>query len=180
VSDRFVLDFDGPAGRALLERFGLKPHVETPSGGFHAHIQLLNWKVPTLNGKVDQELGRRFPGLDVRGTGGYAGFAGTTTDGRYTILRDLEDLESLESLPSELLEFLRARGARRSDRRRATPAPDDDHVGLDALLEWAVGTAHAGGRNDLGFKLACQLRDNRFAEVEAESAMREYAVAGLA
>src|SRR5437763_1921873 len=45
VSGHFVLDFDGDAGRALLEKFALDPHVKTPNGGFHVRIEHPGWLV---------------------------------------------------------------------------------------------------------------------------------------
>jgi hypothetical protein len=41
------------------------------------------------------------------------------------------------------------------------------------MLEQARANAH-GGRNDAGFQLACQLRDNQVPYSEAERIMREF------
>jgi hypothetical protein len=61
--------------------------------------------VPTGNGKSNPELGRRWPGLDIRADGGYALFTGKTDKGEYTWLRE-PGPEDLSILPADLLEFL--------------------------------------------------------------------------
>ena len=43
------------------------------------------------------------------------------------------------------------------------------------LLNRALGKATHGNRNETGFWLACQLRDNGYTETEAEGIMLEYA-----
>src|SRR5205823_3860406 len=48
-------------------------------------------------------------------------------------------------------------------------------VEADKLLKWALNRLAHVGRNNGGFELACQLRDNNFSESEAASVMLEYA-----
>jgi hypothetical protein len=42
------------------------------------------------------------------------------------------------------------------------------------LLDRALGEARPGNRNDKGFWLACQLRDNGYGRGETEAVLREY------
>ncbi len=48
-------------------------------------------------------------------------------------------------------------------------------MGNTNLLDKAVGKATQGNRNETGFWLACQLRDNGYTETEAEGVMLDYA-----
>ncbi len=48
-------------------------------------------------------------------------------------------------------------------------------MGNANLLDKAVGKAAEGNRNETGFWLACQLRDNGYTEAEAEGVMLDYA-----
>lgn len=52
-------------------------------------------------------------------------------------------------------------------------APRSEKLG-DYILRQAIVKA-PGGRNDTGFWLACQLRDNHFTQAEAEAIMQDYA-----
>jgi putative DNA primase/helicase len=187
VSGIVTLDFDGEPGRRTLKSLGLEPHRRTPSGGFHVDFEHPGWHVATVNGISKPELGRRFPGLDIRGDGGYACFTGRANGGRYTWLRDPEP-DKLDLLPADLIrEYLgppmsangsngnghavangngwRAKGAARVARLHAD--------GAGRLIDAAL--ARAGGRNDAGFWLACQLRDGGYTEQEAETIMQTYA-----
>ena len=77
ISNLVLLDFDGEAGQETRERLGLtSPHVQTGSGGHHVYFLHPGWMVPTLNSKSSVELGKRWPGLDIRADGGYAAFCG--------------------------------------------------------------------------------------------------------
>src|ERR1035438_2855999 len=71
ISKIVVLDFDGQAGLETLRTLNLSPHVRTGSGGAHWYGRHPGWRVPTLNGKSKLALGRRFPGVDIRGDFGY-------------------------------------------------------------------------------------------------------------
>jgi len=110
LSHRITLDFDGERGRETLERLGLKPHRMTPSGGFHVDFEHPGWPVPTVNSKTDGELKKRWPGLDIRGDGGYACFSGHAGGGEYTWLRD-PNPDDFGTLPADLREFLKSRKA---------------------------------------------------------------------
>ena len=177
VSGIVVLDFDGEAGLATIQKLNLHPHVRTGSGGAHLYLQHPGWRVPTLNGKSKLEFGRRFPGIDIRGDYGYAILAGQNKTGRYEWLRPMEP-DPLDVLPDDLRGFLGL---------LHPPIPEVAHrnghatcngsgrVQPERLIRQAIELVQSGrGRNDAGFLLAVQLRDNGFTESEAEHIMRSY------
>lgn len=106
VSGLIVLDFDGEAGMRLLDALGLHPHVRTGGGGAHLRLAHPGRPVATANSRVTKVLAERWPGLDVRGDGGYAIEWGSTRRGTYEQLRDLAELEPVGVLPDELAVLL--------------------------------------------------------------------------
>ncbi len=96
VSNLVVLDFDGEVGRKTMESLGLKPHVQTPSGGFHVYYEHPGTPVRTVNGKSSPELSKRYPGMDIKGDGGYAITLGYNTKGQYKWLRHQTDVSRFE------------------------------------------------------------------------------------
>jgi uncharacterized protein (DUF927 family) len=152
VSGRITLDFDGEAGRQTLEKLAIPPHRSTPSGGFHADFIHPGWHVPTLNSNHKLELSKNWPGMDVRGDGGYVLFYG---DG-YAWLRNPEP-HPLTLLPGELQLFL--------GQTQRTP---------DEIIRKALDRIPSEGRNTAGFWLATQLRDNGFNHSQALAAMQAY------
>ena len=178
LSHRITLDFDGAPGRETLERLALKPHRMTPSGGFHADFKHPGWYVPTLNAKSKRELGERWPGLDIRADGGYVCFTGRTDRGEYRWLRDAEPYE-LDILPADLREFLgllKAPAAAAEQRTNGKPHAmlANGRVESERLIRMALDRVGSEGRNNAGFWLAGQLRDNGYSQAEAEGAMRNY------
>lgn len=168
VSGLVILDFDGEQGRQTLEKLGLTPHVKTGSNGRHCYFFHPGWYVPTLNSKSKEELGRRWPGLDIRADGGYAAFCGSNTKGSYEWLRDPEP-DSLDLLPEALRDFLGLLHAPTTNNQNWT-LPTGDVLVDRALQKIGMGM----GRNDAGYWLASQLRDNKFTKTEAESLMLDY------
>ena len=83
-----VADFDGDDGTNLLGKWGLVPHVRTGSGGFHVYFQHPGWDVPTLNARSGKGSWP-WPGLDIRGDGGFAMLLGRNDKGPYVHLREL-------------------------------------------------------------------------------------------
>ena len=168
VSGVVVLDFDGTEGQQTLQRVGLNPHVRSGSGGHHAYMTHPGWRVPTLNSKTKRELGIRWPGLDIRADGGYAVCLGRNKRGPYLWLRDpLPD--PLTMLPLDLKTFLGLAHppvllAAQACQRVAS---DNSESAANILIERALKQVPAGGRNNTGFWLACQLRDNGHSEGEA-------------
>lgn len=176
ISNVVVLDFDGDQGRVTSRRLGLEPHVRTGSGGEHVYFQHPGWRVPTLNSKSKQEMGRRWPGLDIRADGGYAAFCGRNESGPYIWLRDFQP-EPLDILPDELRIFLGLMYSPDEAKARNEPAPQrtqtNTHDFGERLLNWALRRIVYQGRDNSAFDLACQLRDNDVPL--AQSIMREFA-----
>jgi len=160
ISGVVVLDFDGPIGVKTLRSLGLKPHIKTPSGGYHVYVELPdNLTVRTTNAKSDRLLGELYKGTDVRANGGYAIVCGRNLKGEYRRLRPIEP-EPWESLPVEFREYL-----------TGNPRP----AKANRLLREALSKASPGCRNQVGFELACKLRDSDLPYEIARETMRKYA-----
>ena len=179
VSKIVVLDFDGEAGLETLRKLNLRPHVRTGSGGAHLYVRHPGWKVPTLNGKSKVELGRRFPGVDIRGDLGYAVLAGQNQSGWYEWLRPMEP-DPLDVLPEDLRDFLGLLHPPKPALSKGNGQPKvngNGRVSPEIVIQQALDLVHSGrGRNDAGFLLAVQLRDNGFSELEAAAVMRSYEI----
>jgi putative DNA primase/helicase len=181
ISNRVVFDFDGPDGVALAEKWGVRAHRKTGSGGLHWDVEYPGWFVPTLNGKAKAELGRRWPGLDVKGDGGYCIAVGRNEKGPYEWLRGPEP-DPAKSVPAEVWEFLREYSQPKAsapvngggDQPVRYAVPDALRVDSGLLIQKALNAAGAAGRNNAGFDLACQSRDNGYTEDEVVIIMRNY------
>ncbi len=179
ISNIVLLDFDGEAGQQTRARLGLAPHVQTGSGGHHVYFRHPGWKVPTLNCKSTPELGNRWPGLDIRADGGYAAFCGQNTHGPYRWLRTPEP-DDLALLPEALRGFLGLweppDPAASGGVNAAAHTAGGTNVDPQVLLTWALRLIQneGKGRNDAGFLLACQLRDNGYTRYAAKKVMSEY------
>lgn len=183
LSGVVILDFDGEQGKALVEQLGLHPHVQTGSGGFHVYFKHPGFPVQTLNSKAKHELGQRWPGLDIRADGGYAVLPPSVNNsGSYKQLRPLDQLEDVSTLQGDLAEFLglirTARPASQTDppEKSNLTFSGQNRVSADLLIDRALQQVQADGRNNAGMWLACQLRDNRYAEGEALQVMEAYAL----
>jgi hypothetical protein len=171
-----VADFDGDLGLALMQQWNIQPHVQTGSGGYHLYVRHPGWKVPTLNAKAGK-VSWPWPGLDVRGDGGFAVLLGRNKNGPYVHLRPLEPAP-FDVLPRELRDFLK----QHSDNVQHGPqqpnvpaqAPTAGRVDPERLIRKALEIASGIGRNNAGFWLACQLRDNGYSESEAKPNMWHY------
>ena len=177
LSGRIALDFDGKAGAATLRKLGIEPHRGTPSGGFHADFVHPGWHVPTLNSKTKRDLGAKWPGLDQRGDGGYVAFCGHTKKGEYVWLRDPAPYD-LDVLPPELRGCLgllnRPAPEQAGGNGRSRLAQAGSRVGTERLIRMALDRTGTEGRNNAGFWLAGQLRDNGYDKAEAAVGMREF------
>jgi phage/plasmid-associated DNA primase len=186
ISKLIILDGDGEPGRNTFEGLGLNPHRRTGSGGFHVDFEHPGWHVPTLNSKSKIELGKRWPGLDIRADGGYAVFCGRNESGQYEWLREPGSLESLNILPDTLRDFLGllcppGEKLAENSKLNATPRSQSTRWGsarcsvADIALEKYLGEASLRGRDNACFDLACQLRDNNYSQSEAENYCMEFA-----
>ena len=164
ISGRFTLDFDGEPGRKTMELLGIEPHRSSPSGGFHADFLLGDLSIKSLS-KSKVSLGEQYPGLDIRGEGGYINLIGATDSGTYEYLS--EDPTPLPSslLPEDLISLISGRtsssvgrlntppGLRRGAANRGASEEDAESLVAEALDRSTYG------RNDAGFWLARHLRD---------------------
>ena len=171
-----TLDFDGEPGRELVRQLRLEPHRRTGSGGFHLDVVHPGWRVATYNAKSCRASGRRWQGLDVRGDGGYAIFLGCSDSGSYTWLHDRPALPAT-ALPAELRRFTGLLCSSSAERSRSTVDLPGASVAASPgyLLRRALSRAATEGRNNAGFWLACQLRDNGFSMGHASCVMEAFA-----
>ena len=180
ISARVTFDFDGEKGRRLAERWGIRPHRKTGSGGLHLDVVHPGWSVPTLNSRSDGGLGECWPGLDVRGDGGYVIVLGRNdSNGPYEWVRDPKP-DLLEVIPAEVWEYLHRHSvdcqAAKSTTVRDTAMSVNRGSRIESamLLRRALDQAVSEGRNNAGFWLVTQLRDNGYSESEACAVMGDY------
>src|SRR5215471_5815327 len=81
ISQRVVFDFDGIAGLATAQKYGIRFHIGTPSGGGHQYLQCPDFYIPTISNATKTSLRENLPGVDLRGSGGYAIFCGQNETG---------------------------------------------------------------------------------------------------
>jgi len=110
ISGFVVVDFD-EQGVHVVEQNNLDPHVRTGRGGYHLRVTHPGFRVATQNSKVTKLLAEHWPGVDIRGDGGYAIEYGATQHGHYQHLRDLSDLDPISALPRDLAAALGLLGA---------------------------------------------------------------------
>jgi hypothetical protein len=63
-----------------MVEWGIEPHVRTRSGGSHFYLRHPGWPVATLNAKSGK-ASWPWPGLDIRGDGGFAVLLGHNDKG---------------------------------------------------------------------------------------------------
>jgi putative DNA primase/helicase len=145
--------------------------------------------IPTLNGKSKREIGKRWPGVDLRGDGGYALFSGTTERGSYQWLRDpAEPPDTFTVMPGEFWRLVRNLPTEEPDaeppphvhKNKHSAAPKkpngrDHRPDSEQLVRDALDRVSSEGRNNAGFWLSCQLRDHDYSEFEAHGIMRTFA-----
>jgi hypothetical protein len=168
ISGIIVFDFDGPKGAATMRKMGLQPHRQTPNDGFHVDRAWPGHHVPTLNAKSKKALNAKYPGMDIRGDGGYAVVAGSA------FIRHPDGKTNGETRPYCWL--INAGGELQMPREEwlrvdAIPA----RVDSDRLVRMALDRLNFSGRNDTGLWLVCQLRDNNYSANEALGVMLDYA-----
>lgn len=178
VSGVFTLDFDGEPGRATLEKLGLDPHRATPRDGFHVDFRIDDLDVRTLNSKSKTILGEQYPGLDVRGEGGYINLLGSTDNGRYRWLTGDHSPYSPSLIPAALMDLITLKPTARPERPRCPTGTTSASIGVDSpevevMVRKALERSHHG-RNEAGFWLACQLRDIGMSRRVAADVMRVY------
>lgn len=200
MSGIVVLDVDPAKGGlesllALEARHGELPKtltVATGGGGYHYYFRHPGdaIKVPCIVGKLSEpNAPAPYGGLDVRGDGGYVvappsmHASGVRYD--WELLPATPAMEDLlEDLPGWLHDLIQASSSSAitqgsADVTQGEVAPELD--GGDELKEaqfWLdkyLAEASEGNRNDIGFRLACQLRDNGVSENVARYNLQQYA-----
>jgi hypothetical protein len=182
ISGIVVIDFDGGAGLATMQKYGILSHVRTGSGGAHEYVLHPGFRVPTLNGKSKVALRKILPGTDVRADGGIAVFYGRNLRGPYKRLRALSQPDPWAGeLIEKLMALLRQEENKPAVREPATsavPTACDARVSAEDILQtYLTRERNGAGRNDTGFDLAIQLRDNGYTEDEAAAVVTQYAAA---
>jgi hypothetical protein len=164
ASGYIVLDFDD---ERTFRRYKLDPFVRTPSGGYHVWVLSPNFRVRG-GSRVDAE---KFPGLDLKSDGHLATFTGKG----YKLLRG--EVYQLDTLPEPLANLIRSR---KWVDRDSVPLPEEynDFVPKDELLSAAMALVKGGEpRNQTGFWLACQMRDERYTNKDAWNLLLKFAQA---
>jgi hypothetical protein len=179
-----VLDLDGARGFETMRKLQIDPHVRTGSGGHHAYVQYPDdLDVRTWNARAAPFLTAILPGTDIKANGGYAVFAGASKKGSYRWLRRMWPdpcTTEIHDLLEQVINASRssARPAGRTNRHATYSSSGKLFVGpngvpVSTLLNWAWMRS-VSGRNAAGFELACQARDNGYAQDEAEAILAEY------
>ncbi len=187
ISGVIVIDVDKGEGVERFQDWGLtsRAHVRTRSGGLHWYLKHPGWSVKTVQSQSNKRL-ESIRGIDLRGDGGYVVLPPTRFEqAQYTALRHHGDLDPVTLLPADV-QVLLGLDAPPAPAPAVPAAPRVGHVrtwsradgtSLDQeLLFRALDMAITGGkRNESGFWLACQLRDNGFSEADAQDVMERYA-----
>lgn len=192
-SGLYVVDVDTKKGKRGAE--GLKLITErigadrmetlcaiTASGGKHLYFATNATHV----GKCATDAAG-IDGIDVRAEGGYVvappSYVVYTVQeklppGRYDWLQSPQDMAPL---PAELLAMLQKEPAKATPRKKSGtarkvsgPSPESKTVGASGFVQRALLRAESNPRNDTGFWLACQLRDNGCSREESETTMLDY------
>jgi len=168
TSGIFAVDVDDTASWIQFERkhqtgaWNVGPMQRTPRGGFH-----LLFRLP-LDITVPNNAGLLAIGVDLRSKGYVCSGSSYTWIGEGGINRPLIDA------PAWLLEQIDTLNPH--EQQAAQMQPVIRVEGLPGyFLEKAVQAARVGNRNNCGFDLACQLRDNGLTELEARKYLIEYA-----
>ena len=176
----FVLDIDmkdGVDGLSTLsnlqsqnETLPLTLEVDTPSGGKHLFFLSAGIEIRNSQGHLGE-------GLDIRGEGGYVVAPPTELPNGSYISNHKFEVAQIANSPEWLVELLHK--PKQVTNIFTTPyhldLPSPDQEMADLLLRRAISLAKGElGRNEAGFWLACQLRDNGFDKKWTQSVMTEY------
>ena len=163
-------DIDGGASWAdLVVNHGggagvfVGPMQYTPSGGAHLLFALPDFDIPNNAGQLG-------PGLDLRSKGYIC------TGSGYTWPSDHRPELAITAAPAWLLDLIRAMSDKKAPRmpqaEKSPPAAGDS---ANYWLRRALVRASVGTRNQAGFWLAQQLRDDGLGMAEAEGVLQAYA-----
>ncbi|MCC2643281.1 MAG: primase, partial [Nitrospira sp.] len=181
LSKLVVLDIDGDERfRALKERGFEIPETLTSRTGRGKHFYFLHPGQPTRN-FAKGKRGFPLPGVDFRGDGGYV--VAPPSMHATGVQYEFENNHPQVPMPTWLLELVvpskpettpaKVQGSRPSETGRKKQGQRMSRP--ERILTNALERAHNGSRNEMGFWLACQLRDNHLSETEARSYLQRYA-----
>ena len=177
VTGRVVLvaEFDGAEGKATMQRLNLRPHTLSPSGGGHVRIEVPRGSLVRGGARIDPA---RFPGMDLQAYGQTATFYGTRPpDGSYRIAPTAPPAPyEFDEIPRDLHALIRRQQLSRTQ-LAAPPVPPDFKAWRPRQIILGEALARLElypARNETGFWLACQLRDEQYTLAEIEEAMRQY------
>lgn len=139
------------------------PVQKTPRGGMHLLFRLpVDMNIPNNAGKLAVGVDLRSNGYICTGTGytwiGEGGINRPLVDAPAWLLKQIDKLNPHEDQAAQLPPVIKVEGL------------------AGFFLEKSVQAARIGNRNNTGFDLACQLRDNGLSEVEARPYMIEYSM----
>lgn len=160
--ERIVVEFDGLEGRTTQKLLGLDPHIISPSGGAHIHLEAPRGRLVRGSPRVDA---KRFPGMDLLAFGQTATIYGRRPpDGSYEAVKDAPPIYTLKDLTTplqrELAHLIKTRQFKPSDLKPPElPKGFDDFTTVQELLGEALKRSTTDGRNNVGFILARDLRD---------------------
>jgi len=174
LSGLIVLDVDPRHGghqsfQALEKRYGMVPETRisrTAHGGLHRFYQHPRDGKSYPNAVEFEGL----PGIDVRGDGGYVVLPPSKLYGRLSYVWGKTTVP-LVAAPGWLLDALTNQKSHNEN------PPQGRGFVREAGGSWprlAVEKAREGNRNQIGFHLACQLRDDGLSEAQAEEIMLSY------
>jgi hypothetical protein len=111
----------------------------------------------------------RYPGMDVRGDGGYCIILGRSAVGEYEWLLDTTDAYVIDPAIWEVIQPSKPKKAKAAPKTNAKEKTNGSGKRVDSelLVRTALGKVTAGmGRNNAGAWLAIQLRDNNYSAKE--------------
>lgn len=151
-----------------LECLPLSFRTRTPSGGTHV---LLKAEAPIAN-RVRSLDG--YPGIDIRGDGGYVLGAGSTlANGTYEITHDAP----LEPMPEAFKAILDARAAKHSSKTEHPIVELDHPTSIDKAVRWlatAEPAVEGEGGDQRTYEVAAKLRDFGLSEAMAFDVIGEW------
>jgi len=174
VSGVIVLDIDPPEGYYNLKRlqttYSPLPDTRrsrTGNKGLHYFFEY-----PSDGNTYRNAVGlNNHEGVDIRATGGYVVLPPSKLYGRLAY-KWANPLTPFAPLPTWLSALMI------SERQQRELVPQNLRFARDPGEKWlqqAIAKAKEGNRNDVGFWLACQLRDDRIPELQARSIILTYA-----
>jgi hypothetical protein len=174
ISGVIVQDIDPPKGyynlKKLQNKYSPLPEtrrVSTANRGLHFFFEY------PIDGNIYKNaVGlNNLEGVDIRANGGYVVLPPSKLYGRlaYKWANPQTPIAPLPTWLSALMTIERQQRELTPQKLRFAGDPGEK------WLQQAIAKAREGNRNDVGFWLACQLRDDRISELQARSIILTYA-----